>query len=148
LNLYAVVGKYLLAASVLAFSFLARKWRIDFYNATAACAALFLILTPGFGLQYLVFVLPILLAANFKAGLRYSLFSGMFLMIAYGLFWDRKFPIQTYGVSGDVERGLGSFIGFLTWISLIVFVIRLIAKGFARRNVPIPGAAASSAVGT
>jgi Gpi18-like mannosyltransferase len=147
-NIYTAVGRYLLAGCVVAFSILARRRRIDFFNATAGCAAIFLILTPGFGLQYLVFVLPILLAANFKAGLRYSLLSGMFLLIAYALFWDRKFPIQTYAVSGEVRRGFGTFFGFLAWISLIVFVVRLIATSCSRKDDSVSAAPPSPALST
>jgi hypothetical protein len=125
LSFYSAIGRYLLAAAVIAFAIIARYRRLNFYQAAAGAASLFLILAPGFGVQYLIFALPVLLAANFPAGVRYSLLGGAFLFIAYALFWNNKLPIQTYGISGEVPRGPGALFALLAWAGLVSFVWKL-----------------------
>jgi hypothetical protein len=125
---YTDIGRYLVALCVIGFSLLARRRRMSFYDTAAASASLFLILTPGFGVQYMIFVLPLLFAANFKAAMRYSLLSGGFLFIAYALFWDGNIPIQTYGIAGEIRRGPGALLGLLAWTGLVAYVWQLIGK--------------------
>jgi len=134
---YHDVGRYLIFASILTFALIARRKQLDFYTTGAGAAALFLIFTPGFGVQYLVFVLPLLIAADLKRGLIYGLLAGAFMFIAYDLFWDGSIPIQTLGIAGRVRRGPGDLLALLTWAQLIVFVFRAVSRP---TPAPLPAA--------
>jgi hypothetical protein len=135
LILYAsIAGRIILLLAVVLFSLIARERRRTAIQATAGAAALFLILTPGFGLQYLVFAVPLLFAADeFGIAMRYSLFSGAFLFVAYAFFWDGRIPIHTVGVAGADDRGVGALFAVLAWVALVSFVARMIIRPRAPR---------------
>jgi len=139
---YYSVGRYVIWASVFALALIAARKQLDFYTIGAGAAALFLIFTPGFGVQYLIFVLPLLLAADLKIGLLFSLLAGGFMFIAYELFWDGTYPIETVGISVRVHRGPGETLAALAWATLICFVYRSVARHFgqipvARAHIPV-----------
>jgi hypothetical protein len=130
LILYAsIAGRIILLVAVLLFSLIARERRRTAVQAAAGVAALFLILTPGFGLQYLIFAVPLLFAAGeFGIAMRYSLFAGAFLFVAYAFFWNGRIPIHTVGVSGADDRGVGALFAVLAWAALVAFVARIVVR--------------------
>jgi hypothetical protein len=56
--------------------------------------ALFLVLTPGFGVQYTVFAVPVLFAWNLPWATLYSWTVGIFIGSVYFSFWDHAFPLE------------------------------------------------------
>ena len=94
---------------------------IQWLHACSVHARLFLILAPGFSIQYTLMVLPLLYATGrmFIATI-YSLLTGIFLWFAYFPYWKGGFPIDTWSLSGVGSQGV--IFGLLAWAMLIVFV--------------------------
>jgi hypothetical protein len=99
------------------------------WNATelcGACMGLFLVITPGFGVQYLIYVLPFLLLSHLRHGMAYSLLAGLFLVVVYASYWTGSFPFDSH-----FERGFpmpAPLIGLAAWAVLIDW-LRQLATG-------------------
>jgi hypothetical protein len=117
---YQSAGRWIVLAAVLWMSLVARRRRIDRFTAGALAAAIFLIVTPGFGIQYTAFVSPLLFAAApFHAAL-YATFSGLMAVCWYGLNWNGRFPITN--PPGIQLRPPTSWLGLCAWLALVGFV--------------------------
>lgn len=129
---YHETGRWFILTAVALVSFFAwrRRGRWDAYELGALVLALFLVLTPGFGLQYLALVAPLLLAANLLTGSIYGLLAGAFLAAAYASVWTGGVPLYSF-FDGPIARG-PAVIGVIVWVFLVWVVIDLIA-GFSRR---------------
>src|SRR5581483_694239 len=82
---YYVKGRWVVLAAVVLMTLRARRsGRYNAYTLAAGAGALFMILTPGFGLQYLILLVPLMLATGrLSAANFYSAFAGLFLLFAY-----------------------------------------------------------------
>jgi hypothetical protein len=123
-NRYVDSGRYLLLGAIVLLTIWARRYRndasVDRYRIGAMTFALFLILTPGFGLQYAICVLPLLSAVSFSATILYSLVAGLMVLFTYWLMWEGGLPMVTFG--GGSPRGPAPAYGLLAWAVLINFV--------------------------
>ena len=119
---YFVKGRFIIIAAVLLMTIRARRTRrFNCYTLAAAALALFLILTPGFGIQYTLLVLPLLYATGrMLAATIYSLLTGAFLFFSYFANWKGGLPIDTWSNFGVGSSG--PLYGLLAWATLIVFV--------------------------
>jgi hypothetical protein len=99
----------------------ARRRRMTATTASACAAATFLVLTPGFGLQYLAFAAPLLFATSLAHGVVYGLTAGAFALINYWLNWPGGFPIDSTGIATP-PRAPGPQFGLLAWATLVAFV--------------------------
>ena len=73
LGAHLAAGRYAVLASVTAVALLSRfRRRLPMAEQAALGAALFLLLTPGFGLQYVVFVAPLLCLVDLPAALGWA----------------------------------------------------------------------------
>jgi len=90
--------------------------------ALAACAAgVFLIATPGFGMQYTILVLPLMLATGrLLLATLYGVCAGLMLLFTYWQQWGGGLPIDTYALAGP--RAPGPLFGLLAWAILTGFV--------------------------
>jgi hypothetical protein len=84
---YVAFGRYFVLAAVTLVA-LASKFRSRRPMAEQAAigAALFLLLTPGFGIQYVMFVAPLLCLVDVPAALRWGWVSGLFIGSVYWIF--------------------------------------------------------------
>jgi hypothetical protein len=122
---YSANGRWLILAAVMLLSFFSWRWRR--WNASQLAAmsmAIFLVMAPGFGVQYTVAVLPPLVAVTLGTGLLYSLLAGLFILLVYGLNWTGGVPL--YSLFDSPYPMPGPLFGLLAWWVLLVFVIRLI----------------------
>ena len=122
---YLAQARWLMLAAVFLWTMWIHRHRdepqIDRYRIGAITLALFLILTPGFGIQYTVCVLPLLSAVSFGRTALYSFLAGMMLLMSYWLMWQGGgLPLETFG--GGSPQGPGPAWGLLTWAVLIHFV--------------------------
>lgn len=91
--LYVANGRYVVLLAVLGLSvWVARGRAPTAYHAGALAMVLFLLLTPGFGVQYLMAALPLLFAANVRLGAAYGLAGGALSTLLYVEFWRGKIP--------------------------------------------------------
>jgi hypothetical protein len=123
-NRYVEVARLILLAAIALFTMWAWRHRddprVDHYKIAAATVALFMILTPGFGLQYAIAILPLLAAVSLSRAALYSLLAGLMLLFTYWLMWEGDVPMVTFG--GGSPRGPAPAYGLLAWAVLISFV--------------------------
>jgi len=125
-------GRYLLLALVVGWSLIARIWRRwNRYEIATVTFALFLVFAPGFGVQYLVILLPLMFAARPRIAAIYGLFAGLFLLATYFVFWDGEFPLSSLVNLKTFPTPLGG-AGLPAWGMLICYSV--IASWRGRHN--------------
>jgi hypothetical protein len=118
------LGKPLIVVAVLA-SVAWSRWRsaIDRYALAALAPALFLALTPGFGVQYTQYLCPLLYAASLRDGALYATLSGLFIGLVYFEFWTGTFPWRSFHSSSFPMPA--PILGLAAWVVLLVIIRRL-----------------------
>lgn len=93
----------------------------------AACTMLgFLVITPGWGVQYLVYPAALLFAASLNAGVWYSLAAGAYLHVTYLSL--RRPGVPFFSDFSHGETATGVFLGGLAWaiaLRTLVDLLRL-----------------------
>jgi hypothetical protein len=133
---YVRVGTWLLLAAIAGWALLVRRFagRWDRYRVAAVTFALFLVLTPGFGVQYLVILAPLLyVAATPALGHAYGLLAGIFLLAVYWFYWDGGLPLSSL-LDKRFPTQIGLF-GLMVW-GLLVYFLAVVAP---RRQAVEPG---------
>ncbi|MGH7176281.1 MAG: hypothetical protein ACREJC_02770 [Tepidisphaeraceae bacterium] len=123
MNAYRERGSWVVfGAIVLMTLYLRRSGSLDRYSLVACAATLFMVLTPGFGLQYTVFPGTLMFAAALFPGALYGLLAGLFALFCYWETWHGDVPMNTSAVYGP--RAVGPLFGLLAWATLVVYVWR------------------------
>ena len=123
-TLYLLLGKPLVVCAVLASAAWA-KWKpsIDPYALAALAPALFLALTPGFGVQYTQYLCPLLFAVSLRDGAVWAASSGVFIGLVYIAFWSGTLPLQSLLTSRFPMPS--PLFGLSAWVLLLDIVYRL-----------------------
>jgi hypothetical protein len=126
---YLVLGRWaiLLVTALVAFQQWARpRWRNTFELATIVYAA-FLVLAPGFGNQYLVVIVPMLLAVDIARSWLYGILGGLFTLLMYWAYLvNYDLPLFTkFPASGPAP---GATIGLLAWWVLAGIAVELVIR--------------------
>ena len=142
-RIYHDFGRYLLLALVTVWSIVARRRpRLNRYEVAGVTFAIFLVLAPGFGVQYIVILLPLLFAVRSRLAAVYGLCAGLFLLSAYVIFWDGSFPVSSlFSVALPPAVGV---VGLAPWTILVYYVLSTIRNGYHLMTLPprYPGEAA------
>jgi hypothetical protein len=120
---YLVAGRYVILAAITGVALLAKsRGSRPMAEQAALGAALFLLLTPGFGVQYVIFVAPLLCLVDLPQALRWGWVSGLFIGVVYWTFRvaaahptsliESDFPLHAW------------VIGLAAWAILLQFVWR------------------------
>lgn len=135
---YVPNARFLILGLLLLIGWLQRRRRQ--LNALEACAlgmSLFLVFIPGFGVQYLIWPLPLLFAVNPRAALKFSLYGGVFQLLIYYLFWNGKVPWYSSFTGGFPPPA--PYIGVFAWVTLLGFCAttfrKLLGRGLAEGEV-------------
>lgn len=119
---YTFIGRYVLLIGGILIALAARR-RIqsDIIQALSLCGAFFFLVTPGFGVQYVVFTLPLFLIHSEDRGIFWGLSSGIFIGSVYYTFmtdwslyvswFDSWFPSYT------------KLLGIIPWCLCAVWVV-------------------------
>lgn len=130
---HLVIG--ILGATV-ALGWLARaKGRWNRYELLFVTFALFLILTPGFGVQYTALAGLPLFAVRPKLGVIYSLACGVFLVNVYNDFWTGHLPAYS-----RITSLLGPptiYYGLATWGTIVVALLTVLLRPMNRAKEPL-----------
>lgn len=120
---YIAGGRYLVLAAITAVALIS-KFRPSRPMAQQAAlgAALFLLITPGFGVQYVMLAAPLLCLVDIPAALRWGCVSGVFIGCVY---WHFRVPgehlISQHNANFPVQAWI---IGVAAWAVLLHFVWR------------------------
>lgn len=127
---YSAYGKYLVLGLVLLISW--RMRRRPLYEAFAVILFTFLVLTPGFGVQYLCWLVPWLGIIPLRVAMLQQAVCGTFLFAVY-TFWSGGIPWY-FANSFEVGMWHGSSLRALEFCAWITVCICL----FAVRSKPYP----------
>jgi len=141
-QVFAIAGRYLIIGGVLAACALARVRKIgDAYQLSAIAFAIFLVLTPGFGVQYTVYVVPVLFAVSLRWGTAYGWAAGAFLLAVYLSFWSGTVPMASIFTRPFPLPS--ALVGLLPWALLVAFLLSCARRMHeAPRRGAVTGAAA------
>ncbi|MAE76421.1 MAG: hypothetical protein CMJ85_06110 [Planctomycetes bacterium] len=117
---YYAHGKYLLIAAVLVLSVYGYRRRLDHAHLMAATFALFLLLAPGFGVQYVAYLPPLMFAVSLVQGTKFALVSGAFLGLLYAHWSIGAWPLESIYTSIRIEIAI---VGFWAWLLLPRFLV-------------------------
>ncbi len=146
-------GRNVVLGLVLAWSIAARvlgRW--DRYEVGAMTAAIFLFFAPGFGVQYTIIGVPLLIAVRPREGAIYSLMAGIFIFVVYWGHWNgRAWPDSQFHGQFPWPSPLW---GLAAWASLAWFmgltIVRPVGRVSRGRALPpeppIPQGVAAVAV--
>ncbi|HEV2687495.1 MAG TPA: glycosyltransferase family 87 protein [Bryobacteraceae bacterium] len=140
---YYRYARYLIVALILGWAALARAYnRWSRYELAAVTFAIFLILTPGFGVQYTIMIGPLLFAIRPKLAIAYAWLAGVFLFCTYFVFWDGYFPI--YANYHTLLSAPVAAIGILVWALVVAFLITELLKARHQRGMGVHDSAYKS----
>jgi hypothetical protein len=126
-SVFAVMGRYLILGAVLATCLLERLTRrFDSFQLSACAFAVFLVFTPGFGVQYTVLAVPVLFACSLRWAAGYSVTAGAFIFAVYFLFWSVTWPLYSHFTEGFSLPT--SLLGILSWALLGAFLVQCFAQ--------------------
>ena len=125
-------GRYLAVGGVLSWAIIGRVVRLDPFRAAALAFAAFLTLAPGFGIQYLVWIVPVLGAVSLRYSLRYALLGGLFLVLVYLTWLTGDWPLSSnhFGIPAPAW-----VVGLFVWATLVSFqwqVLRCVLRANRR----------------
>lgn len=124
---YRAAGGGVVLLSSIAIAYLGLRVRkIGFYRTMGCIFAAFLLLTPGFGLQYFACLMPFLILAGTEWAILLSLPIGYLCTAAYVRALDPRLPL--FSCFPTLEGPL-RLLGFLTWLLIGVFLIRTLFYG-------------------
>jgi hypothetical protein len=109
-----------LIVSALCASELVRR-RLNLYELCALAFSTFLLLTPGFGVQYLVYPCSFLFATRVRLGVWYSICGGLFIGGVYLAFFNWRPPWRSF-VCTEFPPPT-PLLGFLAWTILLRGVV-------------------------
>jgi hypothetical protein len=113
----------LLSAFALALAnFGKRRWSAP---ELAACGfGFFLVFAPGFGIQYLVYLVPVLFAARVRSAVTYSLTAGAFAFLLYFTAWNGLEPYYS-AIAARPPQGVLT-LGYVCWVVTIYVLADLL----------------------
>jgi hypothetical protein len=123
---FLTYGRYLVLSAVVALG-VASRLRLHFsmIEQFALGGALFLFLTSGFGVQYVVLIAGLLILVNLAYGVAWGIAAGAFI----GIFYSAN-HITDHAIRNDQNRNLHFLwteVGILAWVLLGLFIWRQIA---------------------
>jgi hypothetical protein len=120
--LFVGFGRYVIIGSILALCAYARATRrFDAYALSSCAYGLFLVLAPGFGVQYTVYLVPVLFVQSLRWATVYSFAAGLFLAIVYYSNWDHRLPPAS--IFTAPFKFPGAIFGLVPWSLLIAFLV-------------------------
>lgn len=125
----------MLSVLVLAIAMNRGRRRVPLFTQCGISVFLFMVFTPGFGVQYLDWLVPFSLAAGFWPALALQASAGTFLFMVYG-YWAREFPWY-YANSLEVGDWRGRrLVGaeMLAWLMSAVTALWLARRALARNH--------------
>jgi hypothetical protein len=126
-------GRWFVLVGVVLVAVLARlRGRADARTGCLAALSAFLVLTPGFGVQYLVYVVPLWFAVEVRRAFVYSTVAGLFMLIIYYDFWTGEVPY--YSLFNRHYPLAAAWIGAIVWALLAASAARLLWRGAQRQD--------------
>ena len=132
-------GKYLLVIAMLALTAYGFWRKVGHARLMAAGLALFLLLTPGFGVQYTAYPAPLMFAVSLAWGVKFSIVAGIYIGFVYASWSHDVFPLESSYQGYHPSLG---YLGFATWLTALSFLPKCLRP---EKDLPRPIEAPQSA---
>ena len=116
---YLAYGKYVLVLAILLLSAYTLRRKLGQAQLMAAVLTLFLLLTPGFGVQYTAYPAPLIFAVSLAWGMKFAVIAGLYIGLVYGSWSLDIFPLESSYKGYDLNLG---FLAFGTWVTALWFL--------------------------
>ena len=123
---YRRIGRFVILVVASAFALLGRSVRWDAVRVGAVSLAAFLFLAPGFGVQYLVWPVPLLAAASLRYSAWWALLGGSFAVLIYQSFLLDEWPLRTAHLA--MLNPTVGLVGLCAWAVLGFFLFAQLAE--------------------
>jgi hypothetical protein len=124
-NAFGEIGRYLVLAAVTGLAVASRlRLRFSMLEQFALGGSLFLLLTPGFGVQYVIVVLAPLILVSLRYGIAWACLAG----VSIGIYYSATY-LTDESIKRDSNRDLYLLwieVGFLAWALLALFLWRYV----------------------
>ncbi|HEX8915468.1 MAG TPA: glycosyltransferase 87 family protein, partial [Humisphaera sp.] len=135
-------GRFVVLAAVVAWAAAGRRLsaagRAGPADLFAVAAALFLILAPGFGIQYTVTVLPVMFASRPRWAAAYGLVAGAFALLLYAHHWTGTWPAYSQ-FRGRMPAPI-PYVGLAAWALLVGYVVAVVTDRRTKAFAALAGA--------
>jgi hypothetical protein len=115
-------GRWMVIGVTLLLALVARRRQWTRFELAASVQASFLVLAPGFGVQYTILVAPMLCALSPPLGLAFGTAAGAFIGAVYWIYRLPGFPLASRFTGGIPEPA--ATLGLFAWLLLIVYLFR------------------------
>jgi hypothetical protein len=132
---YDLLGKSAIVLSIVLLSAYGYWRRLDAARLMACAFALFLLLAPGFGVQYVAYLTPLMFAVAPGWGFAYATVSGVFIGFVYAHFQIGAFPLESNHNLGEIPMQ-SAYLGFAAWWTILCFLVVSLCKGGAQKPEP------------
>jgi hypothetical protein len=117
---YRALGRYLIGSAMVAIALVCRfRHKLPMTQQAALGAAIFLLFTPGFGVQYIALACPLLCMVDLRAGIRWGWASGAFLAIVYWHSLEPGLPLKSLFRTAFPFQAWA--VGAVAWCILLQF---------------------------
>ncbi len=115
-------GRFLLLSSLLLNTIWMNRLRRkpDLFQQCTMLMLLFMVLTPAFGIQYLVWLAPLVVALQMSAATIFYIVSGLYVSLNYALVWT-KYPVESW--PPPFLTKVMVLLEMLCWVSIVVLFI-------------------------
>lgn len=120
---YRSTGRYVILAVIIACALWSRFRGFSAFQAAAASMGIFLIMTPGFGVQYLVWVVPVLAGASLVRSALWGATGGAFIGWVYYSYLIDVFPWRSFH-NRPMDEPIW-VVGVIAWFVLLGSVLYL-----------------------
>jgi hypothetical protein len=127
--LFRADGRYLVLLGPVVAALAGRRLNWSAQRLAAISLVLFLVVTPGFSVHYLVYPVPLLFAVSLGAGTLYSALAGATALSCYLAFWTGSVP--WFSDFQLVSPPLTVRLGVATWTLLVGLMVWLARNGRA-----------------
>ena len=119
-GVFALIGKWALLLSIVGVSIWMNRRPVKppLVLQCGLTVTLFLFLTPGFGIQYLSWLVPLVIALDFWPTLFFYLTAGIYQLMGYTCWGMREAPPHIC-----LERDTALYVMALCWLSLLLLLL-------------------------
>jgi hypothetical protein len=117
---YTMHGRYVIMAASLGLGLWGRWSKRSAVEVAALAYAMFLLLAPGMGVQYLVLLVPVLVVTDLRRAAIWGFVAGLFVSAVYVYYRARWFPFQSRH-GAPLPESIRA-VGLATWLLLFEFM--------------------------
>jgi hypothetical protein len=125
ISFYQRFGGIVLITAIIVTILYTRK-KMNLINSYVVTVLLFIVLAPGFGVQYLMYIAPLAVLFSTRDGAFFSIIGGLFLIVVYQQFLINKLPLETVHQSSFTDSM--TICGIILWTWLLIFLIRVVRR--------------------